>query len=112
MKLVTANEMRVLEQRADASGNTYAIMMERAGKAVADAIIARENVQGKNILVLVGPGNNGGDGLVCARYLHEAGANVTLYLWKRVANDADANFKLCRERNISVVHIDYDPGFH
>ena len=111
MKLVTANEMRVLEQRADASGNTFSMMMERAGKAVADAIIQHGNMQRVRVLVLVGPGNNGGDGLVCARHLHDAGAEVMLYLWKRVANDADINLKLCRERNITTIHADDDPGF-
>ena len=111
MKLLTANQMRALEQRADKSGNTYAMMMERAGKAVADAIAARGDVRAKRVLVLVGPGNNGGDGLVCARYLHDAGARVSLYLWKRAADDADANFELCRERKLPVARAEEDASF-
>jgi NAD(P)H-hydrate epimerase len=81
MKLVTSTQMRALEQRADASGNSYATMMERAGRAVADAVVMRLNARNRHVLVLVGPGNNGGDGLVCARYLHDEGINVSLYVW-------------------------------
>ena len=80
MKLVTSAQMRALEQHADKSGNTYAMMMERAGRAVADAIALRRDVHSMRVLVLVGPGNNGGDGLVCARYLQDAGARVAIYL--------------------------------
>ncbi len=111
MKLVTADQMRALEQRANQSGNTFAMMMERAGKAVADAIAARGDVQGKRVLVLVGPGNNGGDGLVCARFLHDAGSRVSLYLWKRAADDADANFKLCGDRKIPTMRAEEDAEF-
>lgn len=111
MKLVTADQMRALEQRADKSGNTYAMMMERAGKAVADAIAARGDARDKRVIVLVGPGNNGGDGLVCSRFLHDAGARVSLYLWKRVANEADANFELCRKRNLPTIRAEDDGAF-
>jgi len=111
MKLLTADQMRALEQRADKTGNTYAMMMERAGQAVADAIAARGDVRDKRMLILVGPGNNGGDGLVCARHLHDAGARVLIYLWKRVVDDADVNFKLCRERNIPSTRAEEDMAF-
>lgn len=111
MKLVTADQMRALEQRADASGNTYAMMMERAGKAVADAILARYEPHNLRVLVLVGPGNNGGDGLVCARYLHDAGARVALYVWKRTERADDENLRRCRERNIPVTRAEDDANF-
>ena len=111
MKLVTADQMRALEQRADASGNSYAMMMERAGKAVADAIAERVAPRDARVLVLVGPGNNGGDGLVCARYLHDAGARVALYVWKRTEKSDDDNFKLCRERNIATTRAENDGDF-
>src|SRR5512140_3368298 len=100
MKLVTADKMRELEKRADASGNSYAAMMERAGTLTAQAIIERCEVQDRAVLVLVGPGNNGGDGLVCARVLHDNGAHVRLYLWKREPREDDVNWRLCREREI------------
>jgi hydroxyethylthiazole kinase-like uncharacterized protein yjeF len=111
MKLVTADQMRALEQRADASGNTYAMMMERAGKAVADAILARHDPRDLRVLVLVGPGNNGGDGLVCARYLRDAGARVALYVWKRTERADDENFRLCRERHLPVTRAEDDAHF-
>lgn len=108
MKLLTALKMRELEQRADAGGNSYGTMMERAGRAVAEAIAARVDVNSKNIVVLVGPGNNGGDGLVCARYLHDAGAHVLLYVWKRALRDDDENLQLCLVRNMPLVHAEAD----
>lgn len=111
MKLVTADQMRALEQRADASGNSYARMMERAGKAVADAIAERVAIRDATVLVLVGPGNNGGDGLVCARYLHDAGARVALYVWKRADNPNDKNARLCHERNIAITRAENDHDF-
>lgn len=111
MKLVTADQMRALEQRADASGNSYATMMERAGRAVADAIIARYSARDLRVLVLVGPGNNGGDGLVCARYLDDAGARVALSIWKRAENPADQNWQLCRERSLATTRAEGDANF-
>ena len=82
MKLFSVAQMVQAEQSADNHGHPYATMMEIAGCGVADAILARGGVQGCNILVLVGTGNNGGDGLVAARYLAKAGATVTVYLYK------------------------------
>jgi ADP-dependent NAD(P)H-hydrate dehydratase / NAD(P)H-hydrate epimerase len=84
--------------------------MEQAGTLTAQALIERWPVQGRRVLVLVGPGNNGGDGLVCARALHEAGANVHLYLWKREPSDEDVNWRLCRERGIEFTRAGQDPG--
>ncbi|MBI5653386.1 MAG: NAD(P)H-hydrate dehydratase [Chloroflexi bacterium] len=111
MKLVTANQMRALEQRADQNGNTYALMMERAGKAVADAIAERVAPSDARVLVLIGPGNNGGDGLVCARHLRDAGARVALYIWKRAENSADENWQMCRARNLIETRAENDRDF-
>ncbi len=98
MKLVTVEEMKRLEREADAHGHSYAAMMERAGRAVAEAIRQRVDLTNKRVLVLVGPGNNGGDGLVAARYLSQAGAQVVCYLWK--SREDDPNLKLVRGRGI------------
>jgi len=58
--------------------------MAQAGQGIAEVALAcLPQVRGARVLVLVGPGNNGGDGLVVARHLHDAGARVTVYVWRR-----------------------------
>jgi len=109
MKVVTTEEMRCIEREADAGGLSYAMMMENAGRAVAEAC-QRIGATDRRILVLVGPGNNGGDGLVAGRYLHDAGAYVTFYIWKRRIED-DENFRLATERGIPVFWAEEDDGF-
>ncbi|RMG92946.1 MAG: hypothetical protein D6706_16075, partial [Chloroflexi bacterium] len=92
IKIFSVAEMIAAEKAADAAGISYDQMMESAGKAVADAIIARYPIQNTRILILVGPGNNGGDGLVAGRYLAEAGADVAFYLYKPRHPETDPNF--------------------
>lgn len=111
MRLINAAGMRELERRADAAGNSYAAMMERAGTLSARAIAARWPVGGRRVLVLTGPGNNGGDGLVCARVLAAEGASVIVYIWQRTADPADVNWRLCREQNIPLVLASEDADF-
>ena len=85
MKVVTVAEMVAVENRAEHEyGLASPTLMEHAGRSVAEAIQARleGDVTGINALVLAGPGNNGGDGRVAARYLGEWGAHVTIYDWK------------------------------
>ncbi|MCB0141009.1 MAG: hypothetical protein KDE50_13975, partial [Caldilineaceae bacterium] len=87
-KLVTVAEMQQIERRAATAGHSYASMMEMAGCAVAQRILAARAAmtQSGPVLVLVGPGNNGGDGLVCARHLHENGVQTRVYLWRRATD--------------------------
>lgn len=85
MRVVSVDEMRGIEQRAEAEyGLTSPMLMERAGRSVAEALAARlgGDVAGRAVVTLVGPGNNGGDGRVMARYLAEMGAHLTLFEWK------------------------------
>ena len=107
MKIVTTEEMRHLEQAADAGGVSYAQMMESAGRAVALACQRALDVTGRPVLVLVGPGNNGGDGLVAARYLAQAGAGVSCYIWKRDI-EGDLNFARLAELGLPVVWAEED----
>ena len=92
IKVFRVAEMVAAEQAADAAGHSYAQMMEMAGAAVARAIQQRWDVAGKEVLVLVGPGNNGGDGLVAGRYLAEAGASVSFYLYRPRDPEKDENY--------------------
>jgi len=72
--ILTAAEMRAAEERAIAAGTSVETLMERAGRAAAEAI--RGFAGPLPALVLCGPGNNGGDGYVVARGLREAGQAV------------------------------------
>jgi NAD(P)H-hydrate epimerase len=112
MKIVTVDQMQRIETESDAAGHSYAAMMEQAGRSVAQAITARRKVDGTSILILVGPGNNGGDGLVAARYLAEAGARVTCYLLKPRDPGADENFRLIQEGKPNLVLAGEDEGWH
>ncbi len=102
MKIVTVDQMHRVEAAADAAGYSYAAMMERAGQAVAEAVAARREVRDRRVLVLVGPGNNGGDGLVTARYLAEAGARPVCYLFRPRDPAEDENFRLVQERGLAI----------
>ncbi|MDY7041828.1 MAG: NAD(P)H-hydrate dehydratase [Chloroflexota bacterium] len=108
MKVVTVEEMRRIERAADESGHSYATMMENAGRAVAEACQQMRLDEGR-VLILVGPGNNGGDGLVAGRYLREAGSRVTCYVWKRRVEE-EKNFRLVEERGIPVIWAEEDEG--
>lgn len=88
-RLVTAAEMRAIEHASIANGRvTGGALMERAGRAVIDAIFARwpdlAQVPGKAV-VLCGPGNNGGDGFVIARILQGWGWQVAVFAWGDLA---------------------------
>jgi hydroxyethylthiazole kinase-like uncharacterized protein yjeF len=86
------------------------VLMENAGKAVAEEVKRiLGNIDQRHILFLIGPGSNGGDGLVAARHLHDWGARVTIYLLGRRATD-DPNLKLVRKRGIGCVDADQDEG--
>lgn len=109
MKLVTVEQMRALEERSAAAGVPPPMLMEHAGLAVAQEVwMALGVVAERPVLVLVGPGNNGGDGLVAARHLHDFGAQVTCYLLRR-RPATDSNLAQVIERGIRVHVAEEDP---
>jgi hydroxyethylthiazole kinase-like uncharacterized protein yjeF len=74
--ILTAAEMRAAEERAIAAGSSVEELMERAGAGVAEAV--RRLAAGSPVLILCGPGNNGGDGYVAARILAANGVAVRI----------------------------------
>jgi hydroxyethylthiazole kinase-like uncharacterized protein yjeF len=80
MKIVTAAEMRAIDRAtSERFGVPSLTLMENAGSAVAEHVLAHYNTA-QRISVLCGKGNNGGDGFVAARHLHESGKAVQVVL--------------------------------
>jgi hydroxyethylthiazole kinase-like uncharacterized protein yjeF len=77
---ITTEEMRILELNAQFLGVTHSMLMQNAGREVARVVAKTSKVKEKHIAILCGLGGNGGDGIVAARYLDEAGAFVDVYL--------------------------------
>ena len=77
---VTPSEMVAIEERAERLGISRLLMMENAGKSVADYIESKIGALGKMIVVVAGTGDNGGDGFVAARHLSAYGAGVRVFL--------------------------------
>jgi ADP-dependent NAD(P)H-hydrate dehydratase / NAD(P)H-hydrate epimerase len=82
LELLTAEEMNRAEKLAAEAGTSTLTMMENAGRAVAEEVV-RRFPRGSRVSVLCGPGNNGGDAFVCARFLRERGYQVRLGLMGR-----------------------------
>lgn len=107
MKVVTATEMTALEQQSEQAGVSTSQLTENAGLAVAqEAWLTLGTVEDRRVLVLVGPGNNGGDGLVAARHLASWGASVACYLSR--PREADANLDALAELDVEICTLDDD----
>ncbi|MFA7695798.1 MAG: NAD(P)H-hydrate dehydratase [Methanoregula sp.] len=75
--MVMHERMQAIDGNAQALGVTGLQLMESAGKALAESVLA---LSPKNVLVLCGRGNNGGDGMVAARYLQHGVDTMVCYL--------------------------------
>nr|WP_232345612.1 NAD(P)H-hydrate dehydratase [Paenactinomyces guangxiensis] len=106
--MVTAKEMRNLDRYTiDHLGVPGVVLMENAGKAVAEEIMHRFP-EPKTAVILCGSGNNGGDGWVVARHLQFRGWKV--YLWlvgavEKMAPDARVFYEVCQR----LTRIEIDP---
>src|SRR5882757_8603910 len=80
--VLTAAQMKAVDRAAiDQLGVPGLVLMENAGRAVAEAILReRPRIAEVDIRVVCGAGQNGGDGFVIARHLANAGARVTVLL--------------------------------
>jgi len=125
---IGAEAMAGADRRAQALGIPAERLMEHAGTAVAAAVWALAEGTGRRgrgrILVLCGPGNNGGDGLVAARRLARAGADVVAVLvataarpttidaarnWDRLADEANVTrLQAATARDLTVLGHDIE----
>jgi len=84
--ILTVEAMRAAEQRAIDGGTKVEELMERAGAALAEAVYRFAGPL--PVLVLCGPGNNGGDGYVASRHLTERGVKVRVAALSEPKSDA------------------------
>ena len=110
---IGAEAMTGADRRAQAVGVPGIRLMEHAGTAVAAAVRAlavdQERWGSGPILVLAGPGNNGGDGFVAARHLARAGADVVAVLVSTAARPQTPNAarnwdRLENEKRVTRIH--------
>uniref|UniRef100_A0A7C4WAX5 Bifunctional NAD(P)H-hydrate repair enzyme n=1 Tax=Geoglobus ahangari TaxID=113653 RepID=A0A7C4WAX5_9EURY len=103
METIYSWEMTALDLNCEYFGLSRIQLMENAGKSIADEIKKRFN-KGK-VTIFVGSGNNGGDGLVAARFLK--GFDVKIVLAKEVKSDlALKNLKILEEAKFNILKWD------
>jgi NAD(P)H-hydrate epimerase len=107
MHLLTSAEMRECDRRAiEDRGIPGPVLMERAGRGVERAIRARHpHLNRRRFWIVCGRGNNGGDGLVLARLLHDDGLNPRILLTdpvEEIAGDAALQIPPLRARGIPL----------
>jgi NAD(P)H-hydrate epimerase len=109
MKMVTALQMRAIDARAIAAGCPSIKLMENAGKAVVQAIKSHYGPgEPKSVSIFCGKGNNGGDGLVVARFLTQEKIKVKVFLLakkERLTPDPKTNLDRALKKNIDVIEI-------
>jgi len=111
MDLVTVPQMIALEREANDGGLGYDKMMMNAGFALAEVIQERYGqAQSRNILGLIGPGNNGGDTLIALSELIEKGWQVAAYLIKKRKKNDPLVLSVIK-KNGQVISIDEDASF-
>ena len=111
MEVLTTLQMKMAEAAANANGTSYLRLMENAGAACARAIreeygITSENT--KNVTVVCGRGNNGGDGYVIARKLSEIGCRVSVILAGGTPHTEHAKEMFLRVERMPVNMITFD----
>ncbi len=105
IKVVSVEQMRRIEAAADASGLSYAAMMQRAGQAVAERVLTLiENLPDARVTLLIGSGNNGGDGLVAGRLIAEGSRALVRFYLLKPRSEADENFAAVRAAGLFIAY--------
>lgn len=108
LKLVTPDQMRRIEDRSEALGVSKAALMQNAGLAIARRIRQlHAPLYGVPVLILAGPGNNGGDGIVAARWLQRWQARPAVYIC-RDRPDPDPILDDARATDVPIIAASAD----
>ncbi len=106
--LVTAQQMKELDSKATSQyGIPSILLMENAGRSVAEvADTMLDDAEGAIVTIIAGPGNNGGDGFVAARHLHNMGAKVAIaYYGEEIGGQGDAaiNRDIAQKMKLDII---------
>ena len=116
MYLVTAEQMRQVDRKTiEELGIPEIVLMENAGKAVVDFLQETfTDLREKAITILAGSGNNGGDGLVVARYLHHLGIPVKVFLLaeRDLSPSAQRNYDILSRLPVKLYTLDSENSMH
>jgi len=104
-KIFNPEEMRRFEQRQFLKKNSY-FFMQKAGKRVFE-FISKNFKNKKSVIVLCGPGNNGGDGFVIARHLMDHGYTVKVYIYAKEKHYKGDALKALKEFKGKLQKIDW-----
>ncbi|MDH3346695.1 MAG: NAD(P)H-hydrate dehydratase [Desulfobulbaceae bacterium] len=115
MKLATATQMREFDRIAiEDYGIPGMVLMENAGRGTVDFMCRKFGpVHSKSVPILIGPGNNGGDGLVIARRVHQLGGKPFLFYLtdpQKLQGDAGANQRIVNKLPIPSLILNDTPG--
>ena len=112
---ITVDQMYEIENKGHEMGFLKKFMMENAGAASVKRLIEKfENIESKKILIFVGLGNNGGDGLVMARHLAGYNAKVTVVLLGTPENikTEESNWNWSLLKKMPSVKLQFDTSFN
>lgn len=108
IKVVTAKEMKGLEEGSLNYGMSYRGLMENAGNAAADFLKGHMDLEEKRCLIFAGKGNNGGDSFVIVRRILEAGAHVVVALTDGYPVTEEASGTLVEAKELGALIFEYD----
>lgn len=105
MKIAVEKDIRIIDQTAiEKYQIPQLILMENAGMALTEEVRKHLNSHSK-VVVVAGMGNNGGDGLVCARHLHNSGVQVKIFMignLKKLSVYANQNYEIIKHLQVQV----------
>jgi len=114
---VTREQMREMDRRAiEEYGIPGLVLMENAGRAAADEIwkVAGGRADA-SVVIACGKGNNGGDGYVVARHLHNRGMDPLVFVlapFDQITGDAATNLAIIRRMGLAVHEVPTDEDLH
>jgi NAD(P)H-hydrate epimerase len=118
MYLVTAEEMRAFDATAITDyGIPGVVLMENAGRTTFHLLrtYLHDDLADMNVAIIAGPGNNGGDGYVIARYLINYGANVHTFLLAprdKIKGDALINLQVLEKMTSKIFPVTDEESLH